>query len=132
MGRVPLIGEGRIVQFMPFLRKGIISSVLPFPGPQPHGFTLDIMSQGGSSGSPVFLADSGRVVGLLYGGFENANMTYAVPAAMIYEGMQTWLAQCKWDFTSSPHYDEYVAKAPGNQLQFEQVSADEVSQLLGR
>ena len=46
-----------VVQGAPFLRHGIISSVHPCPCPQPHGFSVDVMSHGGASGSPIFRRD---------------------------------------------------------------------------
>lgn len=57
---------GKWNQHMPFLRAGIISSVFPMTGtPKPHGFTIDILQQGGSSGSPIFLAGHPLVVGMM-------------------------------------------------------------------
>jgi len=51
MGTLPLTALGTLNQVTPFLRHGIVSSVYPFPTAQPHGLTIDIMQQGGSSGS---------------------------------------------------------------------------------
>src|ERR1022692_4869489 len=48
MGTLPLTALGTLNQVTPFLRHGIVSSVYPFPTAQPHGFTIDIMQQGGS------------------------------------------------------------------------------------
>jgi Trypsin-like peptidase domain len=64
MGRLPLTALGRLHQASPFIRHGIVSSVFPFPNPYPHGFTIDVMQQGGSSGSPI-LREDGRVVGMM-------------------------------------------------------------------
>jgi hypothetical protein len=55
----------KINQMTPFVRRGIVSSVYPFSIPQPHGFTIDIMQQGGSSGSPIFYADRPEVIGMM-------------------------------------------------------------------
>jgi hypothetical protein len=49
----------------PFLREGIVSSVFPFPTAKPHGFTIDIMQQGGSSGSPIFPCGENTVIGMM-------------------------------------------------------------------
>jgi len=65
----------------PTLQRGIISAVFPFPGTNPHSFAINVMSHGGASGSPVFLADSGEVIGILYGGLNiPSNFTYVIPA----------------------------------------------------
>lgn len=66
MGTVPLTLHGKIGQISPFIRRGIVSSVYPFAMANPHGFTIDIMQQGGSSGSPIFGPDN-RVVGMMWG-----------------------------------------------------------------
>ena len=55
LGTDALLLNSELVQLTPFLRSGIVSSLYPFPCPNPHGFTLDIMAQGGASGSPIFL-----------------------------------------------------------------------------
>ena len=60
--------HGKISQLGPFIRRGIVSSVYPFSTPKPHGFTIDIMQQRGSCGSPLFAADSPKVVGMMWGG----------------------------------------------------------------
>jgi hypothetical protein len=56
---------GKLNQMTPFLRQGIVSSVFPFPTAKPHGFTIDIMQQGGSSGSPIFPAGEETVIGMM-------------------------------------------------------------------
>jgi hypothetical protein len=65
MGNLPLTFMGKVNQVTPFIRRGIVSSVYPFSIPQPHGFTIDIMQQGGSSGSPIFYGDDPTVVGMM-------------------------------------------------------------------
>ena len=65
MGHIPLTFFQKLNQMTPFLRRGIISSVFPFPIPQPHGFTIDVIQQGGSSGSPIFYEDRPEVVGMM-------------------------------------------------------------------
>jgi hypothetical protein len=65
MGTLPLTVMGKLNQMTPFLRQGIVSSVFPFPTAKPHGFTIDVMQQGGSSGSPIFPFGESTVVGLM-------------------------------------------------------------------
>ena len=68
MGNLPLTVMGKVNQVTPFIRRGIVSSVYPFSIPRPHGFTIDIMQQGGSSGSPIFYEDDPTVVGMMASG----------------------------------------------------------------
>lgn len=56
---------GKWHQFIPFIRAGIVSSVYPCVIPKPHGFTIDIMQQGGSSGSAILYRDEPIVVGMM-------------------------------------------------------------------
>jgi S1-C subfamily serine protease len=105
MGEVPLTLLGKLNQASPFIRRGIVSSVYPFPtAPQPHGFTMDITQQGGSSGSPVLRTHDGAVVGMMSSGViepkiatsQNASLTYAVntnisiaePAHIIHKALE--------------------------------------------
>jgi S1-C subfamily serine protease len=67
MGTTPLTLHAKVSQISPFVRRGIVSSVYPFPMANPHGFTIDVMQQGGSSGSPIFGPDNKRVVGMMWG-----------------------------------------------------------------
>lgn len=69
MGTDALRAPGWIHQLTPTLQTGIISAVLPFPCETPHAVMLNIMTQGGASGSPVFSVDEPKVVGVLYAGF---------------------------------------------------------------
>jgi S1-C subfamily serine protease len=113
LGSDLLTAPGYLHQVTPTLRKGIISAVLPFPSPNPHAFIIDHMSQGGASGSPVFLPDTANVIGMLYAGFEDTyctsterphsdnnpphrhlvtvptNMSYVVPSRLIVALMKT-------------------------------------------
>jgi S1-C subfamily serine protease len=72
MGTDALTAPGWIHQMTPTLQRGIISAVLPFPCPTPHAYAVNIMVQGGASGSPVFLSETGKVVGILYAGLNDA------------------------------------------------------------
>jgi len=109
LGTQPLIYEGKVNQLGPFIRRGIVSSVYPFSSPQPHGFTIDIMQQGGSSGSPIFAGDSPRVVGMMWGGVLeprlaqsatmsltytlNTNISIAEPADIVNDALTKYLSQ---------------------------------------
>jgi hypothetical protein len=108
LGTAPLTLHGKISQVGPFIRRGIVSSVYPFTTPRPHGFTIDIMQQGGSSGSPIFAGDSPKVVGMMWGGVNeprfaqseaaslmytlNTNISLAEPAHIIRAALETVLA----------------------------------------
>jgi S1-C subfamily serine protease len=76
-----------VSQISPFARHGIISSVLPCECPHPHGFSIDVLSEGGASGSPIFLAEDGTVVGILHASFDGAPVTYGVPAWIMKQGL---------------------------------------------
>ena len=65
MGRVPLIAPGWLHQITPTLQRGIISAILPFQQAVPHAYAVNIMIQGGASGSPVFLPENGKVIGII-------------------------------------------------------------------
>jgi len=86
MGNLPLTALEKLNQVTPFIRRGIVSSIFPFPTALPHGFTMDIMQQGGSSGSPILSTDDGVVVGMMSSGIpewrvaqsEQAHLAYSV------------------------------------------------------
>jgi hypothetical protein len=46
----------------------------PFPCERPHGLLIDVVVQGGSSGSPIFNPITGKVAALLYGGLIENNV----------------------------------------------------------
>ena len=52
-------------RFGPVLQRGIVSGESPFEGTEPHSILIDVMVQGGASGSPVFRADNGDVIGVV-------------------------------------------------------------------
>jgi Trypsin-like peptidase domain len=69
--------EMRTKQVSPFLRAGLVSSVYPYDCPQPHGFTIDVLMQGGTSGSPVIRVADHAVIGVMASSsidFENIEM----------------------------------------------------------
>ena len=98
LGRAALQIYERVNQVAPILRAGVIASVFPFPGPRPHGFTVDIMTLGGESGSPIFRADSPDVVGLLHAGFNGTNITLAVPSFLVAEAFANYRQSVPLDF----------------------------------
>lgn len=104
LGHLLLRNGGNLDHLGPTLKRGVIGSVLPFPCEFPHALLLNMMSQGGASGSPIFEAESGDVLGVLYAGVEEprqihipssgsqpfmlqystpTDITYAVPAYLI-------------------------------------------------
>jgi S1-C subfamily serine protease len=84
MGTLPLTALGTLNQVTPFLRHGIVSSVYPFPTAHPHGFTIDIMQQGGSSGSPIFRTADGAVIGMMSSGVIERKMAQSDQASLVY------------------------------------------------
>jgi hypothetical protein len=91
MGSEIVVRDGRLQQLTPTLRRGIVSAVYPFPIAQPHGFSIDVMQQGGGSGSPVFKTDTGLAIGILHSGLPNGNHTFADPSWVIAK----WLKEVK-------------------------------------
>jgi len=103
MGRDTLTAPGYLHHFGPTLQKGILSALLPFPKSRPHAFILNVVSQGGQSGSPIFHPETGEVVGILYAGLEEPALTkeikdvylkptaitYGLPAGLIQSGIET-------------------------------------------
>ena len=84
MGTLPLTALGKLNQASPFIRHGIVSSVFPCPTAFPHGFTIDIMQQGGSSGSPILRCDDGSVVGMMSSGVTEWRMAQSQQASLAY------------------------------------------------
>jgi hypothetical protein len=78
MGTDTLMAPGYLHQITPTLRKGIISAVLPFECNTPHALMIDIMTQGGASGSPVFFPDSDEIVGVLNAGLNDHQRTTVI------------------------------------------------------
>jgi len=84
-GRVSLTPHRREIPspFHPFARRGIVSSVLPYPCEEPDAFTVDISAEGAAGGSPLCSADDGAVLGVLYGGYDGTPVTYGVPGYLL-------------------------------------------------
>ncbi len=83
LGTLPLTLHEKVSQVSPFIRLGIVSSVYPCPVPNPHGFTIDIIQQGGSSGSPIFGPDNERVVGVMWGGVLEPQLVIDAPSGYV-------------------------------------------------
>lgn len=62
-----LTRDAHLRQFTAIVQKGVVAAVLPWSGiPNPHAFQLDMNINPGSSGSPLFRADNGDVVGVVF------------------------------------------------------------------
>jgi hypothetical protein len=128
LGSIPLTALGKLNQVSPFIRRGIVSSVLPFPTCHPHGFSIDIMQQGGSSGSPIFNARTAEVVGMMYGGViefraaqsDTASLTYtlntnislAEAAHVIERSLAEYKRAYPQDVSGFPTLAEFRAASP--------------------
>ena len=122
MGDAALVAYGKINQITPLLRHGIISSVYPYPAPSPHGFTTDIMTQGGESGSPFFLPDSPTVIGLLDSGFDYTNITMGIPSWLVQLALDDCLKNYSFEFSGSSTLKDIMSKPdPKDGLRFETV-----------
>ncbi len=53
-------------QIAPMLQRGIISALQPFDVPHAMSFSINVLLQNGASGSPVFLSDTGEIIGVAY------------------------------------------------------------------
>lgn len=108
MGTDALFAPGWLNQVSPTLQRGIVSAVQPFPCPTPHAYAVGIMTQGGASGSPVFSAETGRVLGVLYAGLHDfglmpkSNERYRVPTNISYVVPSHYLARLIEHAASEP------------------------------
>jgi len=110
LGDRPLTIHGKISQLTATVRRGIISAVYPAPSRFPDGFTTDIAVQGGNSGSPVFLADSGLVVGMIHAHAVGAqNIALALPSNMIATGLESSLDKGAPDTAAFPTWESLLA-----------------------
>jgi S1-C subfamily serine protease len=105
-GNDPLTVHAKVSQVTPTLRRGIVSGVWPYAGPDPHGMSLDILQQGGCSGSPVFLTNKPAVVGMIYANFADTNFTFAIPANTLKAATESFLESGTVDITSAPTWKE--------------------------
>lgn len=83
MGTRTLRAPGWVHQINPVLQKGIVGAIQPFPCSHPHGLLIDAMTQGGSSGSPIFNSDTGKVEALLYGGLIERDVIRVSPEVVL-------------------------------------------------
>lgn len=110
MGTEALRAPGWLHQFTPTLQMGIISAVQPFRCASPHGFSVNIMTQGGASGSPVFLPETGEVIGVLYGGLYDYSLTkknkdvYKVPTNISYVVPAQFISKSLDSITKDKHF----------------------------
>ena len=71
--------KGRIYRFGPILQQGYISAIAPFDTPGAiEELLLDMRAHKGMSGSPVFLPESGDVIGIIYESWE-PTAAFALP-----------------------------------------------------
>jgi len=124
MGTDALAIYGTLNSVTPLLRHGIVSSLFPFACPTPHGFTIDTASQGGQSGSPIFMTDQPIVVGILHAGFENANVTIGVTSLMLAEAFKALQKTIQYEFEGIPTLAERLAevKKSSNEPMWERLS----------
>ena len=109
MGERPLTPYGKVSQIAPFARRGIVSSVLPCECADPHGFSIDVLSEGGASGSPIFRSHDPSVIGVLHAGFDGAPITYAVPGHLLKAGLEAALEDWQPDLDRVPRLQDLVA-----------------------
>lgn len=112
LGNAPILYHGRITQVGPLLRRGLVSSVFPFPCPQPCGFTLDVLQDRGASGSPVFFEHDPEVIGMLDMGYPNFNITSAIPSYLVKRAVTEHLAQNEALLCDLPDLQSYVDTMP--------------------
>jgi S1-C subfamily serine protease len=125
MGNAALVMYNKISQITPLLRHGIMSSNLPYSSPKPHGFSTDIMTQGGESGSPFFDPETGHVTGLLHAGFPGTNITVGVPSWLLKRALDNCLKAFPFDFSGSPTLTDVISQPGGSQpLDWKQVTID--------
>lgn len=70
MGTNALLESGFIKHVSPTLQSGIVAGVFPSPFGAPTGFSIDVMTQKGASGSPIFCVETGEILGVLHGGLK--------------------------------------------------------------
>lgn len=137
MGTDALRAPGWFHQFGPFLQRGIISAILPTRCKAPHSFVINVLSMGGASGSPVFLADNGHVIGILNSGLVetrptfgkvgsqlqvsgftqgSTNFTYVVPSYYIASALQSIVKNPQFELPSdTPTLKEIIERSPVEQ-----------------
>ena len=96
MGTQALSAPGWVHQYGPFLQRGVISAILPFACKAPHSFVINVMGMGGASGSPVFLSDNPKAIGIL-----NAGLLEPLPTFGTVQGQvaQIGMTQVRTNFS---------------------------------
>jgi S1-C subfamily serine protease len=132
MGTDALRAPGYLHQLTPTLQQGIISAVLPFATPVPHALMINVMTQGGASGSPVFAPDRPAVIGVLYAGLHEleesprmpapylvpTNLSYVVPAHYVEHMLEKIKAKNRFELPSDTmSLEEMVARFQRKVLQ---------------
>jgi S1-C subfamily serine protease len=130
LGTDLLMAPGYLHQVTPTLRTGIVSAVLPFPPENPHALMIDVTNQPGASGSPVFLVETGKVIGMIYSRYREpietvagephshtirvpTNISYAVPARLIRALLNTDTAKTLVPPTDAEDVDAILARQVG-------------------
>ena len=121
LGEEALTMYGKVSQVAPILRHGVIASVYPFPCPRPHGLTIDVMTLGGESGSPVFRASDGRVLGLLHAGFDGTNVTMVLPSWLVLQAFDAYLKNPALNFAGVPAFADLHASRGAKNLNWEAI-----------
>jgi hypothetical protein len=146
MGTACLAAPGYIHQLTPTLQEGIVSAVLPFPCSHPHALMLNMMSQGGASGSPIFLQHEPVVVGILYAGLEETyvatvqncdipykvptNFTYCVPGHLLHKAIGIVKSKVEFELPAdAPHISEAIERAMGASMPSSTTPTPRISEL---
>lgn len=111
MGTKTLMAFGYLHQLTPTLQKGIISAVLPFECESPHAIMINVMAQGGASGSPVFLPDTGDVIGVLYASLDEPRQTKSVLPDNIKANIEKMVPSIHSHLFAAPTNISYVVPA---------------------
>jgi Trypsin-like peptidase domain len=133
MGTRSMTALGKLNQTSPFIRRGIVSSLFPYPTSKPHGFTMDIMQQGGSSGSPILRVSDGVVVGMMSSSVVewtaaesesvslayslNTNISIAEPAHILHQALAILRKSGRFKVGKLPTFSELkeeCSKSDGN------------------
>lgn len=116
MGTDTLAAPGWIHQLTPTLQKGIVSAQLPFECEAPHALMIDAVTEGGSSGSPIFDATRGELSGILYGGLNDhhfligpdgkkSKLAYTTPTSHTLAISNFWIRSYLKKFLEQPPFD---------------------------
>lgn len=132
MGLDGIAPDGHHTQFDPFLQEGIVSAVLPSTAHDHRwGLAVNIMIQGGASGSPLFLTDQPRIVGIMnsilsdFAPFQGAsgfsplhhrvptNISYAISGHYLTKAIEVSLREKRGPDPDSPSLEDLAADQQG-------------------